>query len=947
MNKILKVLVNSLCLFIVLVISNLSLASAPSKYALLIGIDEYEAVTDLRGTVNDVELMQGILTSKFGVPEHNIKLLTNENATRENIITAIQVHLIKQAQSGDVVILHYSGHGSQMKDEPGGDEIDGYDETIVAHDSRTEGVFDISDDEINGLLTQLTQKTKNVTFIMDSCHSGTVARAGSQARIIEPDNRIPPPKTDFAISFRNAESDEGFRLDDSDYVLISGSRSSELANETRFNDRRYGAMTWYLAQELLNAKPDATYRSVMDNVKANVNSRFRSQHPQIEGPGMDLKLFGTDKINSRPYALINSIENGVAEINAGRILGVKKGSELKVFSADTTDFDNSQPTGIARVISVDDFIAEAVINEGESITPQAKVLLDRFEFGDQTTNLFVEQVASEELVQITNRLIEESQILALVESAADATLIIQQQQDAIMIYSGDMSELALPILVTEDNYEDMVVNKVKDIIHWQSLRDLRNPSSQLRVSIEIRKKEDPPEIVNPLSVAKGQRVVYRVKNLLDEQDLYIYVLDVSSDGSVSLLHPPQIGAQQTLAAGASLEREVEMYIPDQTTSVVDVFKVIATTQAIDPNIFPQGAVRSASPPANTRSTSDPLSRYLASATRATRAARPINIDSWTTSQQSVVVQLPQARTSGFTLSFKKPVDRGAIQTTIDASRSVCPVDQVTDDCLELKSVSSDNSVFEMNSESMSRSSDGNRSIGRIFEEAYQIQTHTGAIRVEPKLEVKLPGVIDEQGIDKREVFGDTAHDQAARDDDQWHLKQLNAKNAWEKIRLKHGLSEGYEASGIFVAHTDTGYLEHPENWEVVNGIKPIDESKGYDYFDGDTVAKDELLDGFLDNPAHGTASGSVIVSPTKCQLEGAQKCVNGVARGAQLIPLRVHKTVSQIDTSNLAHAIRDVADGNIETYLFLVMDYCEGGDLGKLLQRKKKLDEATTKAFAC
>ncbi len=38
----------------------------------------------------------------------------------------------------------------------------------------------------------------------------------------------------------------------------------------------------------------------------------------------------------------------------------------------------------------------------------------------------------------------------------------------------------------------------------------------------------------------------------------------------------------------------------------------------------------------------------------------------------------------------------------------------------------------------------------------------------------------------------------------------------------------------------------------------------------------------------------------------------GVARGAQLVPLRVHRTVSQFDTRNLNHAIREVAAGKIE-----------------------------------
>jgi hypothetical protein len=46
-------------------------------------------------------------------------------------------------------------------------------------------------------------------------------------------------------------------------------------------------------------------------------------------------------------------------------------------------------------------------------------------------------------------------------------------------------------------------------------------------------------------------------------------------------------------------------------------------------------------------------------------------------------------------------------------------------------------------------------------------------------------------------------------------------------------------------------------------------------------------------------------------LENAPGCVTGIARGAQLVPLRVHRTVSQFNTANLTRAIRDVAEGRV------------------------------------
>ena len=899
--------------FIVLLMPSNGYTETPTKHALLIGIDEYKAVGDLNGCVNDIELMRSILIGKFEIPDENITLLKNEEATRANIIQAIQSHLIEKANPGDVVLLHYSGHGSQMLDHPGGDEIDGYDETIVPHDSRTEGVFDISDDEINGLLQKLTERTKNVTFILDSCHSGAAARAGNAVRMVEPDDRQPPAAEDFAISTRAGEGDADIRLNGADYVLISGCLATELSNETDFNNRRHGAMTWFLAEALQAAKPDATYRSVMDSVQANVTNRFPSQHPQIEGPGMDLKIFGTDKINPRPYLLVTAVEGEMLTLNGGNLVGLKKDTLLSVFAPGTSDLENTEPIATVKIVSVEDFKAQAEVIDGEGVSPQSRVLIEYSNFASVPATVFVDASQSASMSEV-RALLSESNALKLVDTQDQALLVIEQQGDAISVLSGDLEQLAPAVTTTDPDHVNHVANQIKDIVHWRTLRDLTNSRSSLNVGFEAYRKGTQNKLRESAVVTPGERIIYKVKNLDNSRPLFVYVLDISSDGSVALLYPP-LGEQQELAPGAVLEREVELFIPPGHRSVTDIFKVIATTRFIDPAIFPQGAVRSASLPQDVRSGDDPLANFLAEASRGMRGAAPVEVDSWVTAQHTLIIRPPGARTSGFTLHFDESREADSIPATVGASRNVCQQNQDPESstCLSLRSLDEENTVFEIDSKKLTRSDAENRSIGALFEEAYQIQDQTGAIRVEPKLEVEAPGVVDQQGIDKREILGDSGHDGAARDDDKWNLKQIRVEAAWQKIRDRHGVGEGQEGSGILVAHTDTGYVPHPENWQEIDGKRPIDPAKGHDYFDDDDDPTDPLLsDNKLDNPGHGTASGSVIVSPAGCQLTNTPGCVYGVARGAQLAPLRVHRTVSQIDTSNLAKAIRDVANGNVE-----------------------------------
>ena len=95
----------TLCALVFGALSSCLLApQGPTKRALLIGIDDYAATTvaDLRGCVNDVELMKTVLVGKFEIPTANILMLKNEQATRSGILNAIRDHLIRPARSGDI-----------------------------------------------------------------------------------------------------------------------------------------------------------------------------------------------------------------------------------------------------------------------------------------------------------------------------------------------------------------------------------------------------------------------------------------------------------------------------------------------------------------------------------------------------------------------------------------------------------------------------------------------------------------------------------------------------------------------------------------------------------------------------------------------------------------------------------------------------------------------------
>ncbi|MDB5743760.1 MAG: peptidase caspase catalytic subunit p20 [Polaromonas sp.] len=124
---------------------------------------------ELAGCINDARDMNEIADS-LG---YSSTLLIDAEASAAEVTRAIG-QAARQLASGDICLVTYSGHGSQMNDVTG-DEPDGKDETWVLWDRQ------LLDDELNGLWSSFEPGVR-VFVLSDSCHSGTVARVASFKR---------------------------------------------------------------------------------------------------------------------------------------------------------------------------------------------------------------------------------------------------------------------------------------------------------------------------------------------------------------------------------------------------------------------------------------------------------------------------------------------------------------------------------------------------------------------------------------------------------------------------------------------------------------------------------------------------------------------------------------------------------------------------------------------
>lgn len=146
--------------------------------ALLVGINDYINVSGLNGCLNDLVSMTTLLTNTFGFQQDGIREIKDRDALKPRLLLDLK-WLLSNAQPGDRLVWHYSGHGSQVPDDSAsGEENDGLDEIICLADytlDYTEPNSFLIDKEIKKLFGNLRPGVQLVV-VFDSCHSGTATR---------------------------------------------------------------------------------------------------------------------------------------------------------------------------------------------------------------------------------------------------------------------------------------------------------------------------------------------------------------------------------------------------------------------------------------------------------------------------------------------------------------------------------------------------------------------------------------------------------------------------------------------------------------------------------------------------------------------------------------------------------------------------------------------------
>jgi len=137
-------------------------------WAVVVGVARYAHMPMLKYTDDDAYHIYAFLKSPEGgaLPDNQIKVLIDEDATRTNIMSAMRQTFLK-ADENDVVLLYFSGHGLQGSFLPV--DFDGYNNKL-------------KHDEVQKIFSETRAKHK-ICFA-DACHSGTLTAVKSPGNIL-------------------------------------------------------------------------------------------------------------------------------------------------------------------------------------------------------------------------------------------------------------------------------------------------------------------------------------------------------------------------------------------------------------------------------------------------------------------------------------------------------------------------------------------------------------------------------------------------------------------------------------------------------------------------------------------------------------------------------------------------------------------------------------------
>ena len=266
--------------------------TSQTKRALVVGLGQQQdkAWNKINGD-KDVPIVQGMLKS---AGFKSVTTLVNQQATKAGIIGAFK-RMAASCKQGDVVYIHYSGHGQQMTDVHN-DETDGLDECWIPYDAYRKacktyhGEKHLTDDELNVYLNAIRDKIGakgKLLVVIDACHSGDGTR-GDEDEVVRGVEDVFKAVKSLIIGDNDKEKfiNQKAKPLAERWITLSACKSDQVNIEMK--NPAVGKLTYALWMELKNGDKINNEEFIKRIRKfVNRNTSSRPQQPVLTGNDKD------------------------------------------------------------------------------------------------------------------------------------------------------------------------------------------------------------------------------------------------------------------------------------------------------------------------------------------------------------------------------------------------------------------------------------------------------------------------------------------------------------------------------------------------------------------------------------------------------------------------------------------------------------------------------------
>ena len=266
--------------------------TSQTKRALVVGLGQQQdkAWNKINGD-KDVPIVQGMLKS---AGFKSVTTLVNQQATKAGIIGAFK-RMAASCKQGDVVYIHYSGHGQQMTDVHN-DETDGLDECWIPYDAYRKacktyhGEKHLTDDELNVYLNAIRDKIGakgKLLVVIDACHSCDGTR-GDEDEVVRGVEEVFEAVKSLIIGDNDKEKviNQKAKPLAERWITLSACKSDQVNIEMK--NPAVGKLTYALWMELKNGDKINNEEFIKRIRKfVNRNTSSRPQQPVLTGNDKD------------------------------------------------------------------------------------------------------------------------------------------------------------------------------------------------------------------------------------------------------------------------------------------------------------------------------------------------------------------------------------------------------------------------------------------------------------------------------------------------------------------------------------------------------------------------------------------------------------------------------------------------------------------------------------